>query len=369
MQLISRVFESDDERFKGKTLKQDVLDMMEKYGFLAKFHENSDSIRSGSSDESDNCQLKYFVPAQLRVSPETLWSLIPQETDPCPLIFKFGDGFVPHGLFAQLISRLIGRSSEFECMKPPTLYCNGVRFFLGKRSEFDLVLLCSKRSIRLTLRSHCTASADARQVTENSLAIKVRSLIDKELENLCKQWDWLGNVHYEACVTCLSCEQANVGHERHESSSCSDLDHQHLLPISNTEPNTLMTCPKQIGDGSRFVLKGLHKWYHCAASEQMPAKHERPLAKASDVNVLLLADDISRQKWKVIGRLLKLKDSKLDEIEANKPGDVYEQCYIMLTTWQKKQDSNATCHLLKDALGSQLIMRTDLVDKYCYADN
>ena len=101
----------------------------------------------------------------------------------------------------------------------------------------------------------------------------------------------------------------------------------------------------------------------------MPAKHERPLAKASDVNVLLLADDIPRQKWKVIGRLLELKDSKLDEIEANKPGDVYEQCYIMLTTWQKKQDSNATCHLLKDALGSQLIMRTDLVDKYCYADN
>lgn len=267
MQLISRMFESDDERFKGKALKQDVLDMMEKYGFLAKFQEHSDSLRSDSSDETENCQVKYFVPAQLRVSPEILWSLIPQDTDPCPLIFKFSGGFVPHGLFAQLISRLIGRSTEFECMKPPKLYCNGVRFFLGKRSEFDLVLLCSKRSIRLTLRSHCTASADACQVTENSLAIKVRILIDKELENLCRQWDWLGNVHYETCVTCLSCQQANVEHQRHESSSCSDLDHQHLLPVTNTEPSTLMTCPDQFGDGSRFVLKGLHKWYHCPTSE------------------------------------------------------------------------------------------------------
>lgn len=240
---------------------------MEKYGFLAKFQEHSDSLRSDSSDESENCQVKYFVPAQLRVSPEILWSLIPQDTDPCPLIFKFSGGFVPHGLFAQLISRLIGRSTEFECMKPPKLYCNGVRFFLGKRSEFDLVLLCSKRSIRLTLRSHCTASADACQVTENYLAIKVRILIDKELENLCRQWDWLGNVHYETCVTCLSCQQANVEHQRHESSSCSDLDHQHLLPVTNTEPSTLMTCPEQFGDGSRFVLKGLHKWYHCPTSE------------------------------------------------------------------------------------------------------
>lgn len=101
----------------------------------------------------------------------------------------------------------------------------------------------------------------------------------------------------------------------------------------------------------------------------MPAKHDRPLAKARDVDVLFLAHDISSQKWKVIGRLLKLQDSKLDEIETNKPGDVNEQCYIMLTTWQKNQDSDTTCDLLKYALGSQLIMRTDLVDKYCYADN
>ena len=101
----------------------------------------------------------------------------------------------------------------------------------------------------------------------------------------------------------------------------------------------------------------------------MPAKHDRPLAKASDVDVLHLANDISGQKWKVIGRLLKLKDSKLDEIEVNKAGDVYEQCYKMLITWQRNQESNATCHLLKDALGNQLIMRTDLVDEYCYADN
>ena len=56
----------------------------------------------------------------------------------------------------------------------------------------------------------------------------------------------------------------------------------------------------------------------------MPAKHNRPLAKARDVNATLLAGEIPRQKWKAIGRLLELQDSKLDEIEENNRGNVYE---------------------------------------------
>lgn len=360
MQLVNRVFENHDNGFDGRSLQQDVLDMMEKYGLLAKFH-----VHPESNESSDvlSSELKYFVPAQLRVSPGNLWDLTPQDTDPCPLEFRFCDGFVPHGLFAQLVSRLIGRFADLECTKSPKLFCNGVRFILGKRSEFDVLLLCSKRSIRLTLRSHQAASTDRRQVTENTLPVKVRSSIEEELENLCKQWHWLGNVHYEVCVTCLACK-------RHTSSSCSDQDFQHLLPITNVEPNTLMTCPDQVGDGSRFTLKGLHRWYTLSVtSEQMPGENGHTLAKARDIDVLELADEIPCRRWKVIGRLLGLEDALLDQIEVNKSSDVYEQCYEMLITWKRNQAFDATCRQLQQALRNKLIMRNDLVEKYCYVEN
>ena len=268
MQLIDRVFENNLHGNGSEALQQSVLDMMEMYGFLARFR----LYKEPDAQSSDSCgsQIKYFVPAQLTVSLSDLWSLALQDGDPCPLVFTFCGGFVPHGLFPQLVSRLIVRSAELECVQVPKLYCNGARFLLGKRSEFDLLLLCSKRAIRLVLKCYKNAATDPKEVTENSLAVKVRSLFEEELQCLCKHWHWLGNVRYEVCVACLACERSeSVKCERHKSASCSDQDCLHLLPISisSVERNTLMTCPEQIGDHSRFTLTGLYKWYFSTIPE------------------------------------------------------------------------------------------------------
>ena len=64
-----------------------------------------------------------------------------------------------------------------------------------------------------------------------------------------------------------------------------------------------------------------------------------------------------------------LEDAKLKQIELDNPLDVYEQCYQMLSAWKSNQGSNATCEQLKKALSDQLVMKNDLVQKYCYLEN
>lgn len=257
IQLVNKVFE--DLHGSGKeALQESVLEMMEKYGFLAKFHHHH---------HSDNSEIKYFVPAQLRVPHPELSKLTPQESDPCSLIFNFCNGFVPHGLFPQLVSHLIALSPKLECFKDPKLYCNGARFFLGKKSQTDLVLLCSKHCMKLVFTGY---GSDSEQGVRDSLAVQARTLIEQELESLCKQWHWLGNVHYDVCISCLACLSSDVTCcKRHKSASCLDQDCMHLLPISSVaiEPVTLFTCPEQVGLHSRFTLTNLHKWYSNSTSE------------------------------------------------------------------------------------------------------
>ena len=260
--LIDRVFKDNLQGNGNKSLQQSVLHMMEMYGFLARF------CPGNHSDTEATEETKYFVPAQLGKSVGGLWSLTPQDSDPCPLVFTFCGGFVPHGLFPQLVSRLIARSSELKCVQAPKLYCNGAHFFLGQKSEFDLVLLCSKRGIKLVFKCYKNPSTNREDLSTDSPAVKVRTLFEEELESLCRQWHCFGNVRYEICVVCLACTRSsNIQCERHKSASCSDQDCLHLLPITNVEPETLLTCPKQIGDVSRFTLTGLHKWYPCVKSE------------------------------------------------------------------------------------------------------
>ncbi|XP_078371564.1 uncharacterized protein LOC144655214 isoform X2 [Oculina patagonica] len=365
MQLIDKVFE-DLHGNGGKSLQQSVLDMMEKYGFLAKFHHHEESSKQTSNSCSSD--IKYFVPAQLRVSRPELWKLAPLDSDPCSLVVKFCDGFVPHGLFPQLVSRLIALSSKLECTQVPKLYCNGAHFILGKKSQFDLVLLCSKHCIKLVLKGY---NADSQQVAASSLAIQVRTLIEQELASLCQQWHWLGNVEYDLCVSCSACLSSSAECERHKSASCLDQDCMHMLPISSVavEPVTSFTCPEQVGEHSRFTLTNLHKWYSSKTSEEKPPENDHKPRRIADVDFLSLADKIP-DKWKKIGRLLDLEDCRISQIEIDKAGDVYEQCYAMLKAWKEsQQDLNATCEQLIKALSHEIVKKTNLVPIYCYLEN
>ena len=79
--------------------KDDILDLMEQFGLIAKF----------SPCKTDE---KYFVPCQLRMPPDPICAMVPSSSDPCPLYVYFVTGFVPHGLFTRLVSRLVRWCSE-----------------------------------------------------------------------------------------------------------------------------------------------------------------------------------------------------------------------------------------------------------------
>ena len=130
--------------------KQDILNMMELYGLLAKF-----SLLPADGKH----QQTYFVPAQLRSPPSSLYEVNPSNCDPCPLYLHFLDGFVPQGLFAQLLSRCIVWCSECNPKRAPNLYQNGARFFIGEQPFFDLVFISRKRFIKVIMRRYPQASA------------------------------------------------------------------------------------------------------------------------------------------------------------------------------------------------------------------
>ena len=90
MELVDDVF---SRVIQQGVIKEDILDMMEQFGLIAKFSPSPTDV-------------KYFVPCQLKSSHEELCKMEPSTTDPCPLYLHFLDGFVPHGLFPRLVSRL-----------------------------------------------------------------------------------------------------------------------------------------------------------------------------------------------------------------------------------------------------------------------
>ena len=105
MELVDRVF---SKFLLQGVVKDDILSMMEQFGLVAKFSPSSSDV-------------KYFVPAQLKASPDGLSAVQPSPSDPCPLYVHFMDGFVPHGLFTQLVSRSISWCSTVGPTQYPKL--------------------------------------------------------------------------------------------------------------------------------------------------------------------------------------------------------------------------------------------------------
>ena len=218
--------------------KQDILNMMELYGLIAKF---------SFCPAGGKHQQQYFVPTQLRKSPLHLHETKPSNYDPCPLYLHFLDGFVPHGLFAQLVSRCIVWCSQCGPKRPPELYQNVAMFSIGKQPIFDLVLICSKRFIKITLRS--TKDSETK-------AHAVRVFFEDTLKVMSLELSWLRNVRYEVCVACTHCLESSDPCSRHRSVRCADEDCLHLLPLLHEEQ---LICPMNFGVEPVRIC-GLEKW-------------------------------------------------------------------------------------------------------------
>ena len=121
--------------------QSDILSMMEMYGLIARFTPKSEA-------GEDSPAVKYFVPAQLCSCPET--ELDTTESQICPLYINFPDGFLPHGLFPQLVSRFISVCPELGCTDEPNLFQNLARFILG---EDDFFLIGKQSFVKVILQT------------------------------------------------------------------------------------------------------------------------------------------------------------------------------------------------------------------------
>ena len=225
-----------------------MLSMMETYGLIAKF-------TCGAPHLGGQLETKYFVPAQLCSSPQTLLDVRPSESDPCPLFVHFLDGFLPHGLFPQVVSRLIRCSPELGSRRVPNLFQNLARFIVGGSDEHDLILVCRKRFLKLILRRPQPRPASAaRDVT----AARARCCLETILSDLSRDYSSLRNVRYEICVACPSCTNGSQMCTTHRQRSCPREDCMHLLPVSR---DGRMVCTRTFDERSRAEISGLEEWY------------------------------------------------------------------------------------------------------------
>ncbi len=242
MALVDHVFA---DRIQKGLSKEDILNMTELYGLIAKF-----SFLQADGEHEE----RYFVPAQLRSSPSVLFEIKPSDCDPCPLYLEFLDGFVPHGLFAQFLSRCIRWCSERGPKTAPNLYQNGARFFIGKQAIFDLILICRKRFIKFILR---LKSASAPPTTASAtVASDVRAFLEDTLQEMKRELSWLRNLKYELCVACAHCLERTDQCANHGSVSCAHDDCLHLLPLSS---DGQMVCRVSFGNEPMEIC-GSEQW-------------------------------------------------------------------------------------------------------------
>ncbi|XP_078383076.1 uncharacterized protein LOC144665670 [Oculina patagonica] len=243
--------------------KEDILNMMELYGLIAKF---SFPPADGEQEE------RYFVPAQLRSSPSDLYEIKPSDCDPCPLYLEFLDGFVPHGLFAQLLARCIRWCSECNPKTAPNLYQNGARLFIGKQTIFYLILICRKRFIKVILkRNPASALPTTASVT---MASDVRAFLEDTLQVMSRELSWLRNLKYELCVACAHCLSRTDPCDKHGTVCCTHDDCLRLLPLS---PKGQMICPMSFCDEA-IAPVGLEQWLpvHKTESEKQEMVPSNP---------------------------------------------------------------------------------------------
>ena len=237
--------------------KQDILDMMELYGLIAKFSFLQTDGEPGQT---------YFVPAQLRSSPSGLYEIRPAACDPCPLYLYFPDSFVPHGLFAQLLARCIKWCSEYHPKTAPNLYQNGARLVIEKEGTFQLILFCRKRFVKVILKRN---PASAPPTTASAaMASEVRAFLENTLQDMSRELSWLRNLKYKLCVACAHCLNCTDPCTKHGSVSCAHDDCLRLLPL---RPKREMICPMSFGD-EPIAPVGLEQWL---------------LVRESEVNILL----------------------------------------------------------------------------------
>ncbi|KAJ7358686.1 hypothetical protein OS493_022123, partial [Desmophyllum pertusum] len=223
-------------------VKEDILDMMERFGLIAKFSPSPTDV-------------KYLVPAQLKSPPKGLCDVEPSSHDPCPMYVHFVVGFVPHGLFSQLVSRAISWCSKTWPKHAPKLYLNGARFVIGKQVIHNLILICKKSFIKIVLKLRNQKEAVTMSTLEKT-ARRVRVFVEGTLQDLSQELPYLSGLQYKFCVACpYYCKCAS-----HKQPSCAHEDCLHLLEMKQEE-QLICDHEEETFSDELITVRGLEKWF------------------------------------------------------------------------------------------------------------
>ena len=237
MELVDLVF--SNFLLKG-VARKDILDLMEQFGLIAKFS----SSKTGE---------KYFVPSQLKASPDFLCSMAPTRLDPCPLYVYFVSGSVPHGLFTRLVSRSVRWCSEAGPTQPPTLFQNGAWFVIGKQTFHDFVLICKKQFIKFFIKQRNQLQQISVDGT-SEVAVNVREFVEATLQVLSRDL-YKGGLQYHIRVACPYCQREKCS--SHNQIACSHEDCLHLLELRQGDP---LICKKKPAE-EVLTVTGQEQWF------------------------------------------------------------------------------------------------------------
>ena len=243
MELVDHVFSKCCQQ--QGLIKEDILNMMEQFGLIVKF------ITSPTNE-------MYFVPCQLKTPPEFLCEMELSPSDPCSLYLHFKWGFVPHGLFCQLVSRCAGWYSESGFKETPDFFDGAARFFIGKNSFHQFILLCRKRFIKIILTQPKGSHRERNRASfaeTNKVALLVRKFLEETLQTLIRELSWLRNLKCDWCVACPGCLRHKQVCSIHEQKWCT---HEDCLCLLKVEGGIPRHCPKRL---EMPTLPGLEKWF------------------------------------------------------------------------------------------------------------
>lgn len=232
----------------GGKIKKDILDMMEMFGLIAKF-------------ETSTTEPTYFVPAQLKSPPGRLREMEPSPSEPCALYIHFLTGFVPFGLFNQLLSLCTKWCSKNEFINKPYFFDGAARFFIGKKFVYQLIIIRRKRYLKVLLKQTKRVCEVPLAETEE-LASFVRCFLEDAFNELLDKLPWLKNLKYELCVACPYCPEEKATCRNHGQVCCT---HEDCLCLIQVLPEgQLPFCEKCFSDDS-MTVPGLEKWFSTAS--------------------------------------------------------------------------------------------------------
>ena len=123
----------------GLELSQDsLLSIMEKANLICRW-----VVEKG--------KVVYLVPSMLTAKPDEEISELIGQGSVGPIYIKFHTGYVPYGLFSRFLVLFGQYASQELSARPPKLFANAARFFIGKKNNYNLTFACFKSVITIHL--------------------------------------------------------------------------------------------------------------------------------------------------------------------------------------------------------------------------